>query len=255
MRFPQRSASKFGPTLRPESLALHNSGVASRITSRNLVNVIFLGSIVVVVTLSVELLMDTFNNLHPMPLGSEVTVGFPPEACIVLGRKKRPSQAHHSSPADGLLLFKLVLSPSRVGFLRNTDVRTEGGDMRVLRALGVDGLARLSASFREERHFALWGLPALKCGARMTAEIDSIVPAVNITCSSYWVYGFGFPLWWSEPDVGEPSQGRDVTADSLPVMAHSPVKNRSAWAYQQARRRGRGWSSGDPRIAWMFSVV
>ena len=53
-------------------------------------NVVFLGS---VVRLSVrtggnELLLDTFNNPHLAlpPLGSEVTVGFPREACILLGR-------------------------------------------------------------------------------------------------------------------------------------------------------------------------
>jgi putative spermidine/putrescine transport system ATP-binding protein len=76
-------------TLRPESLVLHN-GVASNNHLRGtLVNVIFLGSIVrlVVSTGSSELLMDTFNNPHLAlpPLGSEVTVGFPPEACVTLG--------------------------------------------------------------------------------------------------------------------------------------------------------------------------
>ncbi len=75
-------------TLRPESLALQN-GVASNNHLRGtLANVIFLGSIVrlVVNTGSSELLMDTFNNPHLAlpPLGSEVTVGFPPEACVVL---------------------------------------------------------------------------------------------------------------------------------------------------------------------------
>jgi putative spermidine/putrescine transport system ATP-binding protein len=78
-------------TLRPESLALQN-GVASNNHLRGtLANVIFLGSIVrlVVNTGTAELLMDTFNNPHLAlpPLGSEVTVGFPPEACVVLGER------------------------------------------------------------------------------------------------------------------------------------------------------------------------
>jgi putative spermidine/putrescine transport system ATP-binding protein len=79
-------------TLRPESLALHN-GVASNNHLRGtLSNVVFLGSIVrlVVSTGSNELLMDTFNNPHLAlpPLGSVVTVGFPPEACITLAAEK-----------------------------------------------------------------------------------------------------------------------------------------------------------------------
>jgi putative spermidine/putrescine transport system ATP-binding protein len=79
-------------TLRPESLALHN-GVASNNHLRGtLSNVVFLGSIVrlVVSTGSNELLMDTFNNPHLAlpPLGSAITVGFPPGACLTLSAEK-----------------------------------------------------------------------------------------------------------------------------------------------------------------------
>ena len=79
-------------TLRPESLALQNGLASNNHLRGTLSNVVFLGSIVrlVVSTGSSELLMDTFNNPHLAlpPLGSSITVGFPPEACITLAGEK-----------------------------------------------------------------------------------------------------------------------------------------------------------------------
>jgi putative spermidine/putrescine transport system ATP-binding protein len=75
-------------TIRPESIALHNGIPSNSHLKGTLVNVIFLGSIVrlVISTGRSELLMDTFNNPHlALPaLGSTVTVGFAPEACVPL---------------------------------------------------------------------------------------------------------------------------------------------------------------------------
>lgn len=65
-----------------------------------LANVIFLGSIVrlVINTGRSELLMDTFNNPHlALPaLGSDVTVGFEPEACVPLEKSESGSAATSS---------------------------------------------------------------------------------------------------------------------------------------------------------------
>jgi putative spermidine/putrescine transport system ATP-binding protein len=75
-------------TIRPESIALHNGIPSNNHLRGTLSNVVFLGSIVrlVISTGQAELLMDTFNNPHlALPaLGSPVTVGFPPEACVPL---------------------------------------------------------------------------------------------------------------------------------------------------------------------------
>jgi putative spermidine/putrescine transport system ATP-binding protein len=79
-------------TIRPEAISLHN-GVASNNHLRGtLVSVVFLGSIVrLVVSIgSSELIMDMFNNPHlALPeVGSEVTLGFAPEASVVLGSEE-----------------------------------------------------------------------------------------------------------------------------------------------------------------------
>jgi putative spermidine/putrescine transport system ATP-binding protein len=75
-------------TVRPESIALQNGIPSNNHLKGTLANVIFLGSIVrlVITTGRSELLMDTFNNPHlALPtLGSDVTIGFAPEACIPL---------------------------------------------------------------------------------------------------------------------------------------------------------------------------
>ena len=75
-------------TLRPESITLNNGTASNNHLAGILSNVIFLGSIVrlVVSTGKSELLIDTFNNPHltlPAP-GEAVTVGFAPEACVLL---------------------------------------------------------------------------------------------------------------------------------------------------------------------------
>jgi putative spermidine/putrescine transport system ATP-binding protein len=75
-------------TVRPESIALQNGIPTNNHLKGTLENVVFLGSIVrlVINTGRSELLMDTFNNPHlALPaLGSDVTVGFAPEACVPL---------------------------------------------------------------------------------------------------------------------------------------------------------------------------
>ena len=75
-------------TVRPESIALNNGVPANNHLAGTLSNVIFLGSIVRLVIRAgqSELLIDTFNNPHlALPaLGSSVTVGFAPEACVLL---------------------------------------------------------------------------------------------------------------------------------------------------------------------------
>ena len=80
-------------SLRPEMISLANGRLENNHLSGTLANVVFLGSIVrlVVRTGENELSLDTFNNPHLMlpALGTEVTVGFPREACIMLGQDPR----------------------------------------------------------------------------------------------------------------------------------------------------------------------
>ena len=77
-------------SLRPEMISLNNGRSENNHLSGTLANVVFLGSIVrlVVRTGDNELSLDTFNNPHLMlpALGAEVTVGFPREACVMLGQ-------------------------------------------------------------------------------------------------------------------------------------------------------------------------
>jgi len=76
-------------TIRPEAIALHNGVASHNHLKGTLVNVAFLGSIVRLSVRigSVELIMDMFNNprLGLPALGSEVSMGFAPEACILTG--------------------------------------------------------------------------------------------------------------------------------------------------------------------------
>jgi len=87
---PHGSGEAVRLSVRPEAIALHNGLPANNHLSGTLSNVMFLGAIVrlAVRTGDNELLLDTFNNPHLTlpPLGSEVTVGFPREACILLGQ-------------------------------------------------------------------------------------------------------------------------------------------------------------------------
>ncbi|HET6450155.1 MAG TPA: ABC transporter ATP-binding protein [Spirochaetia bacterium] len=74
--------------IRPEAISLHNGVAHNNHLRGTLVNVVFLGSIVrlVVSTGGSELMLDMFNNPHlALPeVGSTVTVGFAPEACVPL---------------------------------------------------------------------------------------------------------------------------------------------------------------------------
>jgi len=85
---PASAGQEVRLTIRPEAIALHNGVAANNHLRGTLVNVVFLGSIVrlVVNTGSNELIMDMFNNPHlALPaLGSEVTMGFALEACVLL---------------------------------------------------------------------------------------------------------------------------------------------------------------------------
>jgi putative spermidine/putrescine transport system ATP-binding protein len=105
---PGRPGEQVSLTIRPESIALHNGIPSNNHLKGTLANVVFLGSIVrlVISTGGSELLMDTFNNPHlSLPeLGSDVTVGFAPEACVLLeesaagpGRGLTPDSAATSS--------------------------------------------------------------------------------------------------------------------------------------------------------------
>jgi putative spermidine/putrescine transport system ATP-binding protein len=82
---------------------LHNGVAANNHLRGTLSNVIFLGSIVrlVISTGQSELLMDTFNNPHlALPtLGSPVTVGFPPEACVPLEESAPQAAGTPGGPA------------------------------------------------------------------------------------------------------------------------------------------------------------
>src|SRR5271157_6077212 len=97
---PESAGQEVRLTIRPESIALQNGLPSNNHLKGTLANIIFLGSIVrlVINTGRSELLMDTFNNPHlALPaLGSDVTVGFAPEACVLL-EKSAPGSAANSS--------------------------------------------------------------------------------------------------------------------------------------------------------------
>jgi putative spermidine/putrescine transport system ATP-binding protein len=81
-------------SVRPEAITLRNGVASNNHLEGTLSNVMFLGSIVrlSVSTGKHELMIDTFNNPHLElpPLGASVTIGFPREACVVLGREENP---------------------------------------------------------------------------------------------------------------------------------------------------------------------
>jgi len=75
-------------TIRPEAISLQNGSESNNHLRGTLENVVFLGSIVrlVIKCGGVELITDVFNNPHlALPeAGSEVMIGFAPEACVLL---------------------------------------------------------------------------------------------------------------------------------------------------------------------------
>ncbi len=89
---PGMAGEEVSLTVRPESIALQNGIPSNDHLRGTLENVVFLGSIVrlVINTGRTEVLMDTFNNPHlALPaLGSDVTVGFAPEACVPLEKSR-----------------------------------------------------------------------------------------------------------------------------------------------------------------------
>jgi len=84
--------------LRPESIELGENGGTNRLRGP-LQDISFLGSIVRMrMGLgkdSASLSLDTFNdpNLELPPVGDQVTVSFPPEACLVLAQGEAPVKA------------------------------------------------------------------------------------------------------------------------------------------------------------------
>jgi len=95
IRAAQASAAAPGQpvrvAIRPEAISLHNGSATNNHLKGTVTNVMFLGSIVRVAVRcgSVELITDVFNAPHLVipELGSEVTVGFAPEACILVGEE------------------------------------------------------------------------------------------------------------------------------------------------------------------------
>ncbi|HET6487167.1 MAG TPA: ABC transporter ATP-binding protein [Spirochaetia bacterium] len=75
-------------TIRPESISLRNGTSSNNHLRGTLESVVFLGSVVRLVIRSgaMELIVDSFNDPQAglPPLGSEVTVGFAPQACLLL---------------------------------------------------------------------------------------------------------------------------------------------------------------------------
>ena len=73
------------------------------------VDVAFLGSVVRVRTTvgpdQTPIFVDTFNNpnLAVPPAGSPIVLGFPPEACLVLGRDAVPDRSDALAAAEAML--------------------------------------------------------------------------------------------------------------------------------------------------------
>ena len=95
---PAAAGATVSVALRPESIELGESGGANRLRGP-LQDISFLGSIVRMRmglgTSAASLSLDTFNdpNLELPPVGQQVTVSFPPEACLVLAQAASPAQA------------------------------------------------------------------------------------------------------------------------------------------------------------------
>jgi putative spermidine/putrescine transport system ATP-binding protein len=83
-----RQGDSLRVALRPESLSMQPNGAGTNRLQGRVDNVLFLGSIVRIQMQVGEnnLLFDTFNNPHYVfpALGAEVSVYFPPEACIIM---------------------------------------------------------------------------------------------------------------------------------------------------------------------------
>ncbi|MDQ6795262.1 MAG: ABC transporter ATP-binding protein [Chloroflexota bacterium] len=88
---PAAAGATVSVALRPESIELGENGGANRL-SGPLQDISFLGSIVRIRmglgTSATSISLDTFNdpNLALPPVGEQVTVSFPPEACLVLAQ-------------------------------------------------------------------------------------------------------------------------------------------------------------------------
>ena len=78
--------------LRPEMLSLEEGSARANTLEGNLINIIFLGSIVrlVIAIGKHELILDRFNAPHFAlpPLGSRVAVGFARDACLITGERE-----------------------------------------------------------------------------------------------------------------------------------------------------------------------
>jgi putative spermidine/putrescine transport system ATP-binding protein len=95
---PAASGATVSVALRPESIELGENGGANRVRGP-LQDISFLGSIVRmrmgVGTSATSISLDTFNdpNLALPPVGDQVIVSFPPEACLVLAQAAPLAQA------------------------------------------------------------------------------------------------------------------------------------------------------------------
>ena len=94
--------------IRPEGIELGTDGGSNQLTG-TVEDVAFLGSVVRVRTTvgpdEIPVFVDTFNNpnLAVPPAGSPVVLGFPPEACLVLGRDAVPDQTDALAAAEAML--------------------------------------------------------------------------------------------------------------------------------------------------------
>jgi putative spermidine/putrescine transport system ATP-binding protein len=103
-----RNGSGVTVAIRPEGIELGTDGGSNRLTG-TVEDVSFLGSIVRTrLRLDGEgttLSLDTFNDpsLTPPAIDATVTVSFPREACLVIGREKAPDQTDALAAAEALL--------------------------------------------------------------------------------------------------------------------------------------------------------
>jgi putative spermidine/putrescine transport system ATP-binding protein len=94
--------------IRPEGIEFGTDGGTNRLTGM-VEDVSFLGSIVRtrlrLDEAGTTVSLDTFNDpsLQPPAIDSSVTVSFPPEACLVLGRQTAPAQTDALAAAEALL--------------------------------------------------------------------------------------------------------------------------------------------------------
>jgi len=84
--------------LRPEAIGISTGAQDANLLVGNIVDVTFLGSIVRIRVGLADggiVALDTFNNPYAAPprIGEKVTLGFPPEALLVLGSSESPVAA------------------------------------------------------------------------------------------------------------------------------------------------------------------